>query len=83
MTDEDFKDFLMKMYDALSDVYNGVLILKETTRREDDILNTYDPRQNMYIRTREENLQFFEEADFEIVKVHETLYYDINDPDMS
>ena len=56
MTDEDFKDFLMKMYDALSDVYNGVLILKETTRREDDISNTYDPRQNMYIRTKKEYL---------------------------
>ena len=71
------------MYGALTGKFKGVLILKETTRREDDVDNTFDPRQNMYIRTQEEYLQFFEEANFEIVKVHETLQYDVNDPDMS
>ena len=57
MTDEDFREFLKKMYVTLScENFNGVLILKETTRREDDVFNTFDPRQNMYIRTKEEYL---------------------------
>ena len=71
------------MYGALSGEFKGVLILKETTRREEDVNNTFDPKQNMYIRTQEEYLEFFEEANFEIVKVHDTLLYDVNDPDMS
>ena len=37
----------------------------------------------MYIRTKAEYLEFFEEANFEVVKVHDTLLYDPNDPDMS
>ena len=71
------------MYGALTGEFKGVLILKETTRREEDVNNTFDPKQNMYIRTQEEYLEFFEEANFEIVKVHDTLLYDVNDPDMS
>ena len=37
----------------------------------------------MFIRSKVEYLQVFKECDYEVIKIHYTLKYDPQDPDMS
>ena len=58
MGDEDVVPWLKNAKKSVNGAYKGVIILKETTRREDDDYN-FEMNQNMRVRTNSQYLKYF------------------------